>query len=139
MEHFKEPEPDPDQMMLNPDQPPEEPPDSNIPMISPLIPYQPDPGKLTYKLGASERPLTPWQGFLSQGFMPTSKRATSPTSEVSTPKHYQDLAGRSVPVTPAHSAPHIPSTSIPNTNYRHTIELSFRSTLVPAIVKLPEH
>jgi len=57
MEYFKEPEPDPNQPMLSPDQPPEEPtelPDSDIPMISLFIPYQPNPGKLTYELGTRE-------------------------------------------------------------------------------------
>ena len=47
MEYFKEPAaPDPDQTMLSPDQLAEEPakpPDSDIPMISPFIPYQPNP------------------------------------------------------------------------------------------------
>jgi len=142
MEYLKGPELDPDQIMLSPDQLPEEsvvPPASDVPMTSLFIPYQPNPGKLTYKLGTSKQPLTPWQEFLSQRSTPASKQAASPTSKVSTPKHYWDSAGRSVPVTPTQSAPHTPSTSVLNTNYRHTIELPFRSTPVPAIAELPEN
>ena len=138
MEYFKEPELDPDQLMLSLEESAVQP-NSDIPMTSPFIPYQSHlEGLPTYEPGPKEQPSMPWQEFLSQGSTPASKRAASPTSEVSTLKYYQDLAEKSVPVTPTHSALHTLSTSILDTNYRHTIKLPFGSTPVPAIAELPE-
>ena len=150
---FKEPEPEPEQddpMEPDPDIPMESPALSSVSptlskpdvqMTSPFVPYQPNPAYTqnpSYELQAREQPSAPWQEILSQPSTPMSKRAISPTSEVSTPKHYRDSAGRSVPVTPAQSVPHSPGASVPNTNLRHTVELPFGSTPVPAIPELPE-
>jgi len=146
MEHFKEPKPEPDTdspMHIPPEEPEEHPvsPDPDVPMTSLFISYQPSP-KYTqnpsYELCAREQPTTPWQEVLSQGHTLASKRSISPMSKVSTPKHYQDSAGRSKPVTPARSIPSTLIISVPNTNLRYMVELPFGSTPVPAIAELPE-
>ena len=113
-------------------------------------PYEPTGGQYgaTHALEHGEQPTGPWREFLQDAGPSTAeKRPTSPSSEVSVPKHFADSQRQSIPstlayVTPAPSFPPTPNLSVPpsapSSTYRHTVALPFGYTPNSGLPELPD-
>jgi len=147
MELYIEPNPTP------PEEPEEDSPMEEVPPLpepEEWMPYEPTGGRYgaTHALEHGEQPTQPWREFLQgEGPSTTEKRPTSPSSEVSIPKHFADSQRRSVPSTPLHvtPSPSVPPTpnpsappSAPGSIYRHTVALPFGYTPNSGLPELPD-
>ena len=113
-------------------------------------PYEPTGGqyRATHALEHGEQPTGPWREFLQDAGPSTAeKRPTSPSSEVSVPKHFVGSERQSIPSTPAYvtPAPLVPPTpnlsvppSAPGSTYRHTVALPFGYTPNSGLPELPD-
>jgi len=138
------PEPEPDSPMediplsIEPPPPPKE-----------WKPYKPTGGRYlaTYALKHGEQLTEPWKKFHEEaGPSTVEKRPVSPTSEVSTPKHFVGSERQTIPstpayVTPAGSVPPSPNVSnlpsAPRSTYQHTVALPFGYSPLSGLLELP--
>jgi len=128
------PEPDPDSPIKDTPPPAKSPPP---PKPEEWKPYEPTGGKYgtMYALEHGEQLTEPWKQFHEEaGPSTVEKRPVSPTSKVSTPKHFvgserQTILSTPVYVTPAPSLPPTPNLSnlptAPDSTQQHTVALPF--------------
>ena len=138
---------DSDSPMEDPPPPVEQPPPPPPPKE--WKPYEPTGGRYlaTYTLKHGEQLTEPWRQFHEEaGPSTVEKRPVSPTSEVSTPKHFVGSERQTIPSTPAYITPagSIPPSpnisnppSAPASTYRHTVALPFGYFPLSGLPELP--